>query len=271
MWNFGGVVYVERDWRPSFSFVADLDCFFPTIWNYVLFGRFLVERRPPPPNKSMGQPPCPHNLFSSMDAACWFADADLNTIPHQPDSRHWWSSSSKGDCCCICLCVSRSRGVEAFVFLNKLCMRGSVVFFLAVSSGRKEIMIKKWMIWRMIWDTCLVGVWHGRERCSADGIWCSPSMMWAGGLKKSKCGLPSCHWIHPSPADQNHISHTLHGARQIYYIFWTTQTWICIRWLFALYHGKPPWNHHLRGFFLLFPSISSKCKQNRPAPWSDLG
>lgn len=157
-----------------------------------------------------------------------------------------------------------------FFLINSACVV-PLFFFLAVSSGRKEIMIKKWMIWRMIWDTCLVGVWHGRERCSADGIWCSPSMMWAGGLKKSKCGLPSCHWIHPSPADQDHISHTLHGARQIYYIFWTTQTWICIRWLFALYHGKPPWNHHLRVSFLLFPSISSKCKQNRPAPWSDLG
>ena len=34
-----------------------------------------------------------------------------------------------------------------------------------------------------------------------------------------------------------------------------TLFWICLRWLFTLYHGKLPLNHHLGDFVFTFPSI----------------
>lgn len=127
----------------DFSFVAELDCFFSSCWNdYVLFGRFLVERRPPPPKQKYGA-----TAFSHISSPAWMLLAGLLMLISTPfhtnrHSRHWRSSSSKGDCCCICLCVSRSRGVEAF-FLNKICMHGimAVVFFWRSVVVEEKIMI----------------------------------------------------------------------------------------------------------------------------------
>ena len=37
---------------------------------------------------------------------------------------------------------------------------------------------------------------------------------------------------------------------------------VCLKWIFTLYHGKSPLNHHLENIFLFFPTTQqTKSKQ----------